>query len=339
MAMILHSGYVPALLGRAELDAAALWKQHPPRIAHRCKRAIFDLAGGASRIPRGALVVSRWGLREPAARAPTLPEEAPVATSVAAPFDYAPPRDRSDVWWVNFANAHLFCAYGGAAFAQDELQVAEHPILASVLEALTASPVEGLPALTREGGRPTPITIRGAERWCAIDTDPDLASPYGIYGRRLDRATDAVLAQAVTRLEPGTQSNVLAMEAPQGRGRYTKDQIGMILETAMIGFSAAKVSARFAGKETGDPVVVHTGHWGTGAYGGNRVLMAIAQLVAARFAELTELVYHSLDDEGVDDFEEGRRVALRITRPGMTLDEVADALVAHAFEWGVSDGN
>jgi hypothetical protein len=67
--------------------------------------------------------------------------------------------------------------------------------------------------------------------------------------------------------------------------------------------------------------------------------MAIAQLVAARFAQLAELVYHSVDDEGVDAFEEGRRVALRITRPGMTVDDVADALVSQGFEWGASDGN
>ena len=46
---------------------------------------------------------------------------------------------------------------------------------------------------------------------------------------------------------------------------------------------------------TGGParVVVHTGHWGCGAFGGNRVLMALLQVVAARMAGLERLVFHA----------------------------------------------
>jgi hypothetical protein len=39
-------------------------------------------------------------------------------------------------WHINFADKHLFGYYGGGLFAQDEMQTAEMPILASVREAL-----------------------------------------------------------------------------------------------------------------------------------------------------------------------------------------------------------
>lgn len=42
-------------------------------------------------------------------------------------------------------------------------------------------------------------------------------------------------------------------------------------------------------------VVVHTGNWGTGAFGGNKVLMACIQMYAARVAGLDELVFHTFE--------------------------------------------
>lgn len=34
-------------------------------------------------------------------------------------------------------------------------------------------------------------------------------------------------------------------------------------------------------------VIVHTGHWGTGAFGGNKVVMAFLQILAAKIAGTT----------------------------------------------------
>jgi hypothetical protein len=322
-----------SLLARVELDTTALWREHPPQLRHRAKAKLLALAGGLERSPSGTLVVSRWA---PSASLMelTLPERTPVSTSIDGAFDYAPPHTGSEAWWMNFANTHLFCAYGAAAFAQDELQVAEHPILGSVLEALSARRIDGLAPLTREGDRPTPITIRGAERWCTIDTDPELAMPYGIYGRRLERASDAVLAQAVTRLPSGAMTNVLAMEAPAGgHGAYQESDVRLIVETAIAGFGAARAESREA------RVVVHTGHWGTGAYGGDRVLMAIAQIVAARFAVLDELAYHSLDDAGLEAHAEASRIVARSMTTGMSVAEVVREIVSRGFTWGTSDGS
>jgi hypothetical protein len=47
-------------------------------------------------------------------------------------------------WYLNFAHYNLFCAYGGSLFAQDEMQVAEHPPLCSLREALLDSNIKPL---------------------------------------------------------------------------------------------------------------------------------------------------------------------------------------------------
>jgi hypothetical protein len=85
-------------------------------------------------------------------------------------------------WWVNFADPHLFVAFQGRLFAQDEIQVAEHPSLGHLKIKLVSIfsefpltiPKEDsgdvLPE-TRHGGQGTPILIRNIERRCSVAVD------------------------------------------------------------------------------------------------------------------------------------------------------------------------
>ncbi len=138
--------------------------------------------------------------------------------------------------------------------------------------------------------------------------------PYGIYGQRLGRASADALKQAVSRLEDAPLTNLIAMVAPQGSGRYAAEDIRDVVITATTAFAAARAES------TRRVLRIHTGHWGTGAFGGNRVLMAAAQVLAARIAGVDELAYHSLGDDAVRAFEEGgasrrrSKRALRSTR-------------------------
>src|SRR5262245_27392377 len=226
------------LLHRIEHQASRLWREHPPRIHHPTKVAILELAGGTGRAHDGTVVITRWAPDEPR---PSLGSAATSVTSIRGPFAYDDPGAATDAWHVNFADPELFAFYGGPAFAQDEIQVAEHPILASVREALKDE--ASLPPRTRQGGRPTPILVRGAERWCAIDTKPELARPYGIYGQRLGRASDEALKQAVTRRHDAHRSNIIAMAAPQGHGAYSASEIADIVSTAATAFAAARAES------------------------------------------------------------------------------------------------
>jgi hypothetical protein len=132
------------------------------------------------------------------------------------------------------------------------------------------------------------------------------------------------------------------MEAPAyGMGTYSLDEINYIISTAYTGFAAAVFESHQLGISEPRPVI-HTGFWGCGAYGGNRVLMALLQLLAAQLAGSDVLVFHTHTPSGTESFAE----ATRILKGNLHFDEgvmdVARLLVAaqtHGFQWGASDGN
>jgi hypothetical protein len=329
------------LIVRHALDARELVTAHPPRFTHAHKKLVHALSSPASEPPRGTLVFSRH-------RARPLPEELGTAALAVEMredvFGYEPtpsgPRPVVE-WYLNFADPHLFVAYGGSLLAQDELQVLEHPALASLVEWLRASQDPRFRPVTEEDGAPTPVLVRGVERRCAFATDPDLLEgrPLGLYGNRFAKAREDAVRRAVTVLSPPTISNILAIAAPPGgTGRYTEEEIRSILVTATSGFGAARLESLVAVEDAG--VVIHTGHWGTGAFGGDKVLMTMLQILAARLAGIERLVYHTFDATGSEAFEEGsRRVEEVAARGGPLVSGIVRAVHELGFAWGVSDGN
>lgn len=312
------------LLGRAEFDAASLLRDYPPRFQHAHKRLLFE------RIPPlrpAPIQVSRWQGRLPervqVAKAPQIEMRETV-------FSYEAPAPGTVAWHVNFADPALFGFYAGPLLAQDEHQVLEHPVLASVREALldlqTARPE--LAPRTREYGA-TPVLIKGAQRSIHFDT------VRGPYGNAFARENPATVLEAATFLEEPTFSNILAMAGPHPAfGRYTTQQIREALETAYIGFSACK--AESAGAHT----LVHTGKWGCGAFGGNAVLMVLLQLCAATFAGLDSVLFYTVDPTGTRALEEAQVLAKQLLADSeIDVTGLIDAVFALGFEWGQPDGN
>jgi len=86
-------------------------------------------------------------------------------------------------------------------------------------------------------------------------------------------------------------------------------------------------------------VVVHTGYWGCGAFGGNRELIAMLQMLAAEIAGLTRLVFHTVNESGLVTLDEAKN---RITTTG--LDDITNSedlignIVNMRFQWGGSNG-
>jgi len=201
--------------------------------------------------------------------------------------------------------------------------------------------VDGLRPVTREDGVATPMLPRGVERRCAVatDDDPDEDRPIGLYGNAFGRAREEAVRRATQVLDPPSITNLLAMEAPPGStGRYTAEQIHGVMATAYTGFRAARLESALA---LGDDVevVLHTGHWGTGAYGCNRVLMAMLQVIAAKAAGLDRMVFHTYDQAGAAPCRESVVRLKELATGAATLGEALSAIDAAAFEWGVSDGN
>ena len=225
-------------LDRVELDAGSLVSEYPPRWEHRHKRLVYQIASASGFPVEGTIVYARWPAQELPNR---VQSRSPFAVH-AGLFPYAVNEDPTVVdWHVNFSDPHLFTAYGTSLLAQDELQVAEHPILGSLREALLS---RGMSAMTvDQHWNPTPVTVTGVQRRCVLDTlpNPTAGYPQGLYGNAFARATEEQIRAATRPLAPPTISNILAMAAPDGGyGEYSGEEILRILTTAYTGFMAAR---------------------------------------------------------------------------------------------------
>ena len=331
---------VPEPLQRRTYQAAELMRQHPGVRRNENKQLLFAIACPAGAVHSGRLEYSRWPempLPLPREADPVRPDQ--LAGVRDGYYDYRPVLDpRVGVeWHVNFADPNLFYAYGSVLFAQDEIQVAEHPVLGSLREALVA---EARPATTIANGRPTPVLVMGAERRLSIQTAAGAGSgrPSWLYGMAFARATADAVREATTRIDPPTISNIIAIAAPfGGRGRYQREQIGLAIGTAYSGFRAAVLeSGRTAGP--GALVAIHSGFWGCGAFGGNRVLMTLVQLLAADMAGVARLVFHIGDPSGRINLERAQAVA-RDLASATSAAELIARVEALGLAWGASDGN
>jgi hypothetical protein len=327
---------------RYEYDSALLMGRHPPTFRNERKLFVFSLACPENAVHTGRLQYSRW------AEMP-LPEVAEPSQSAGLVevrggyFDYRPlPAVELGAagveWYVNFADPALFGYYGAAALAQDELQVAEHPALAALRQALLS---EGRSATTVYQGRPTPVLVVGAERRIHLRTEPNASEgrPDGLYGRPFHTADYEVIRRAVEILEPPTVSNVIAIAAPvYGHGRYTTDQIEFSIATAFTGFRAARLeSDRLAG--SGATLAVHTGRWGCGAFGGNPLVMDLVQVLAAQMAGVDRLVYYTGEPTRTPTIE--RTLATARTHFGsgpVAAAGLVAVIAAMGLEWGSGNG-
>jgi hypothetical protein len=317
---------------RRSFNTQKLMEEHPPVWGDLNKISVFNSSCPDGSKHQGQLEYSRWAAME-------LPAQVEPGRALRIllqredVFDYIPLLDMGDAveWHVNFADRHLFVAYGSGLFAQDEMQVAEHPALGALKEALHGM---SSPALTEENGTATPILIRGIERRCRIATELDAAAgrPNGLYGNAFRRASEVAIRNAVTRIDPPSITNLIAIAAPSGgHGRYSAREIRQILGTAYTGFRAAALES------SPRPTVIHTGFWGCGAFGGNRILMATLQLIAASMAQVDKLVFHTFNTLGTAALQTalGHIECMESSNTDAIITEIESL----GLEWGQSDGN
>jgi hypothetical protein len=330
------------LIIRQRFDTAELVAAHPPVFTDPNKKLVYSLVATSSP-PAGEMTYSRWfSLPLPE----MVPANEPAFQMREDVFGYEPPpRGSGPVsveWYLNFADPSLFAYYAGGLLAQDELQVLEHPALGALRQAVERSPDPRMRPFTWEPAGATPVLVRGVERRCALALNPDARAgrPGGLYGNHFAHASAEAVRRALTVLDPPTISNILAMSAlPGGRGRYRESEIETIVITAWSGFRAAASEAQLL--DASAPVVIHTGHWGTGAFGGNRILMAVLQQIAARLAGIDRLVFHTVDAAGTRDWKEARRIHGTLLPPGETdieLTPLLHRIALMGFLWGQSNG-
>lgn len=324
------------LIARHQWNAHVLVSECKPRFFHPNKQRLYELAFPPGKPSEGEIGYTRWAVRLlpdsfTVDRLPLVIERQPGF------FDYKP-SDRDDlaVWHMNFANNDAFSSWGNSLFAQDEIQVAEHPALIALRMAATKS---GISMFCIEGEEPTPILITGVERRLSISTTPSPERPNGLYGNQFGRAQAEDVVAATTVLPLPGKTNLIVIEAPaDGSGCYSEEEIGFILRTAFSGFAAAREMS-LDSLQARD-VCIHTGFWGCGAYGGNRVLMTLLQMIAADLAEVSQLVFHFGDSSG-DIFISQAEEAYRLLKSdvAITTEQMITHLAEQNYSWGSSDGN
>jgi len=245
-------------------------------------------------------------------------------------------------WYVNFADSQLFIAYGTNLFAQDEIQVAEHPILAHLKEALlciyrTSDVKYQFKPVTVDHKQPTPILITGADRLCKIHTGKGPGIPNGLYGNHFAKAPFDAITRATQVFEKPSKTNLICMAALKASwGRYTLEQIEYLLKTAYVSFNAARLES-FRLKES-STICIHTGNWGCGAFGGNLELTAIIQQIAAKAANIDILVYHTYNQKGTEALKRGQEKLESIHSSNGSFSDLCNTLYQMEYHWGVSNG-
>ena len=321
----------PMLLARREWSIGELLAAHPTAWTNENKRAVAEHLAGIHGAPEGDIAVSRW---EANALPSLVPDHADSVAGSACPgfFDY---RGDASSWWLNFADVNLFGYADGPLLAQDELQCLETPSLLNVRDAMRAqsSVDSGLRPQTARSGKATPVLVHGAPRLATLRTTPTATLPSGLYGNNFARADRAHVLAAIDALPAPAPINVLAIAAPPwGEGAYTRGQIIEVLMTAYAGFRAAEL-------ESAGNVVINTGWWGCGAFGGDRVFMGAAQVIAARLAGVSRIVLWTAVPEDPDSAKQAIEIAVAESPVGRPVSEVIDGLCARGFIWGVGNGS
>ncbi|KAJ5077866.1 poly(adp-ribose) glycohydrolase [Anaeramoeba ignava] len=345
------------IINEKSLETAKLFKEHPPKWNDQNKRLVAQISCPPDAVHSGTLSFSRW-------KSFPIPENVDLGSNLKIQskesfYEYGRENPNNNIydWHLNFAHSHLFIAYSSGLFAQDEMQVTEHPALGSLREWLNNQ--KEIVPLTRTSEGPTPILVRGVERRVSIDTTPNLklGRPEGLYGNNFAFASQKAIRNATKVINPPTISNIMAMEAPTGgRGFYSRKDIDYCFSALYSGFYAAKLDSEKAfyeqekenenEKENEEKiqkpiVIINTGFWGCGAYGGNRQLMTILQILASRVAKVDEIIYYTGDKKGTQIFDQSLKIleSIHKDKTQQKTEEILQKLFEMKFKWGFSDGN
>ncbi|CAF1264786.1 unnamed protein product [Rotaria sordida] len=341
-----------ALFQAEEMKSKDLYEKYSPSFRDKNKQYIFKYINEIKKYSPSSdrsLLVTRWR--------PFLPTLAPDNLSLTSTkikfqsdvFKYDTCGDNQSVeWYLNFANHDLFAYYSGPLLAQDELQVLECVELAALREYFVQT-VNTVGSYTTGSDKsthktvPTPILISNTERVIQMDTSK-------IYGNAFAKASERQLIQACQYLTQPQTVNLIAIEAPShGQGIYTREQVNYIITTCYVGFKAAQILAQKTyalntksrrssnrSSNTRFRTIIHTGWWGCGAYGNNRQMMILAQMLAAYWTQIDELIFHTQTNEHDRDIKAARDIVEKLL-PEKNIDRVIDDIVRFNLQWEKSN--
>ncbi|KAJ6255011.1 poly(adp-ribose) glycohydrolase [Anaeramoeba flamelloides] len=360
------------LLAYLNFSSEELYKFFPPVFSNSNKQVIAKKMFEKEYENNKELMFSKWGILKHPKRCECKKPEIEMYENT---FQYEATEENETAWYPNFADRRLFGYYSGNLLAQDELQVLEHPILGSLRNCLKviSDSVDHCKPLTRSKQKPTPVLIMNAEKRCSFHVEPNAKEgrPQGLYGNKFACTSTDIVLKALELLNPPTFSNFYVMEAPKyGRGNYTTSQIYDLFSQCYTGYTAAKLLSTvpklknnsqirfndqndfsFLDKEENvklnpieQTVTIHLGHWGGGAYGGNKVMVTIIQLLAGYLTGIDKMIYHTFNQIGTKSYNTGFQILEKLIakhkKDGkIDIKKILSDIEKLKLKWGFSDGN
>lgn len=234
-------------------------------------------------------------------------------------YSYSPCSPNFKQFWVDFANRTLGGGCFTEGFVQEEIMICEIPSFAAVIAANQDPKRPGWCALrTRVGGaasnrvllgNPTPWLFEGITRTLNV---------VNCYGKQFDTFPLAqILMDALPVNEPNL--NVLAMAAPRLYSNKLPEQTNLntirdLFNTAYAGFILARQSAAQDKKQC----LINTGPIGAGLFDNNKIVVYLAQRLAAHQLDIA-IAFYGYDSVEAQLGEKIFGELVQTTPPGASL--------------------
>ena len=285
------------------------------------KRAIFEIAEKSIYKPQNIEIFQCKSKKLPKKFDNQLSLQIEIIPSV---IDYYR-NDDEVVWAVNFADPNIFQYYGTDLFAQDEIQVAEHPFLASIREMLLVKRFNT--NTIDDNGFGSNMIFTNIPRMCSIEISDKI---YGVNFKNCD--LENILYS--TKTIHNSISNIIAMSSLFGfDGLYRAEQIGWLISNAYSAFVGAKLISNTKSCS------IQTGFWGCGAFGGNKTLMIIVQIIVAHLSRVEKISFYIVNQKNLICANEAVLLAKKLLNNFSSTECIINELVNLNFNWRNSDKN
>lgn len=295
------------LLSKQTVKIQKLIKDFPPHFQYDKKENYLKKALYFHRNQNGLIEISRWKFDDERKKSITL-EKFPVQIeSVDSFYEYEKnTNDENEInFYVNFSDSELFYECDSYLNSQNANMVFFHPLLLSCKKYMTSLNKDELKAFAFENGNPTSVIFQNVPYWIFLDEEN----------------------RKIVPLQKEIKSNIISMKAIEAKGKYTEEEISLLLRTALVAFSGAEKVSHAKMKD----IAIHTGNWGCNNYGNNKELIYLLQIIAASATGIKKIIFHKADETSLSNAKEKFSHLLPDLPKTTTLKNVAEQITEIGF--------
>jgi len=175
---------------------------------------------------------------------------------------------------------------------------------------------------------------------------------HKIYGNKFATKKFEEMEKYYEKLDVPMNTNIIAMASRRGMmKKYNEEDVNILFNTAYSAFSGALEEAKhsFSQNKIKDnennesrllEVVIHSGNWGCGAFGGNVEMHSLLQIIAAHEAKIDYFRYHSVGEVDSLQVQQACKTIDDIfgNRPQLTWKEFMTKLLKCEYRWRMPNG-